>query len=145
MNTKSRYELLLPILRKYLKETKKDWNYITPTDFYNKYYIKKRSDYVVIDIRKKKAYEEFHIPKSINIYWLDILKSKNLELLKKLNQSNKKIFLICYVGHSSSQTMTLLKLLGIDVVSIKVGYGVSPIKNVPISGWLQCNYPIITL
>jgi rhodanese-related sulfurtransferase len=132
---------LLPILRKYLRHTKKDWNYITPTDFYNKYYTKKKRDYLVIDIRKKKAYKEYHIPNSINIFWLDILKTENLERLYKLS-NKKKIFLICYVGHTSSQVMTLLKLLGIDVVAIKFGYGVSPVENVPISGWLQCNYPL---
>jgi len=126
-------EELLPIFRKYLKDTKKDWNYITPTDFYNKYY-KKKKNYVVIDLRKKKVYQEFHVPNSINIFWLDILKTENLEFLKKLNKK-KKIFLICYVGHTSSQVMTLLKLLGINVISIKV-------ENVPISGWLQCNYPL---
>ena len=29
-------------LRKYLRSTKDDWNYITPIDFHNKYYLKKR-------------------------------------------------------------------------------------------------------
>lgn len=134
--------ILLPIFRKYIKDTKMDWNYITPSDFYNKYYKKNRKDYVVVDIRKKKAYKQYHMPGSINIYWLDILKSKNLELLRDYNNKNKKIFLICYVGHTSSQTMTLLKLLKFNVVAIKFGYGVSPIENVPISGWLQCNYPL---
>lgn len=133
---------ILPMLRKYLKETKNDWNYITPSDFYNKYYKNHREDYVVIDIRKKNAYNEYHIPNSINIFWLDILKSKNLEILYKLLKKKKKIFLICYVGHTSSQVMTLLKLLGINVVAIKFGYGVSPVENVPISGWIQCHYPL---
>ncbi len=132
---------ILKILRSYLKDTKKDWNYITPTDFYNKYYKKKRRDYVIIDLRKKKAYDEYHIPKSINIFWLDILKEKNLEKLYRLSRE-KKIFLICYVGHTSSQVMTLLKILGLNVVAIKFGYGVSPVENVPISGWLQCQYPL---
>ncbi len=30
------------ILRKYLKKTKNDWNYITPVDFYNNYYKKNK-------------------------------------------------------------------------------------------------------
>jgi len=55
---------------------------------------------------------------------------------------NKKIFLICYVGHTSSQAMVLLKILGYDVTSIKYGYGVSPIVGVPISGWINYNYPV---
>ena len=28
-------------LRHYLKKTKDDWNYITPINFYNNYYLKK--------------------------------------------------------------------------------------------------------
>lgn len=132
---------MLPILRKYIRDTKTDWNYITPSDFYNKYYNKKRRDYIVIDIRKEKDYNEFHIPNSINIFWLDILKTKNLEMIQRLSK-NKKLFLICYVGHTSSQVMTLLKLLDIDVVAIKFGYGISPKENVPISGWMQCKYPL---
>jgi rhodanese-related sulfurtransferase len=55
---------------------------------------------------------------------------------------NKPIFLICYVGHTSSQILTLLKLLGYNVISIKYGYGISPIKNIPIAGWLDYGLPI---
>uniref|UniRef100_A0A6C0DK03 Uncharacterized protein n=1 Tax=viral metagenome TaxID=1070528 RepID=A0A6C0DK03_9ZZZZ len=29
-------------LRQYIKTTKDDWNYITPIDFYNDYYLKKK-------------------------------------------------------------------------------------------------------
>ena len=32
----------IKILRDYLHSTKEDWNYITPIDFYNKYYLKKK-------------------------------------------------------------------------------------------------------
>jgi rhodanese-related sulfurtransferase len=61
--------------------------------------------------------------------------------VKKLPK-NKTIFLICYVGHTSSQVMTLLKLIGYDVVSIKYGYGISPVKGVPVAGWLDYGLPI---
>ena len=30
----------IDILRNYLHKIKDDWNYITPIDFYNKYYLK---------------------------------------------------------------------------------------------------------
>ena len=33
---------LVQNLRKFLKKTKDDWNYITPMDFYTKYYNKKK-------------------------------------------------------------------------------------------------------
>ena len=31
---------ILPLLQKYIKNTKDDWNYITPIDFYNDYFTK---------------------------------------------------------------------------------------------------------
>lgn len=143
---------ILPNLRSYVKKTKNDWNYITPTDFYNNYYIKynmnktnlsnlPNSDFALIDLRKKDVYDQYHIKGAINIFWLDILKTENLIKLDKLR--DKTLFLICYVGHTSSQAMVLLKLLGFKVVSIKFGYGISPAFGVPVAGWLQYNYPIV--
>lgn len=137
---------LLPIARKYIKNTKEDWNYITPSDFYKHFFSKKslKNDYIVIDLRKKEDYDEFHMPRSVNIFWLDLLSKKNLNHIMEYSRQGKKIFLICYVGHTSSQAMTLLKLLGIkDITSIKFGYGISPIKNVPIAGWFQLKYPVV--
>jgi len=125
-------------LREYLVKTKDDWNYITPKDFYENYYSKKNKKYFLIDLRKKSEYDKFHIKGSHNIFWLDLLNEENLNKIPR----NKKIFLICYVGHTSSQAMVLLKMLGYDVTSIKYGYGVSPLMGVPISGWLTYNYPI---
>jgi len=128
----------IDILRNYLYSIKDDWNYITPIDFYNKYYLKK--DYFLIDLRKKEEYKKNHIKGSKNIFWLNILDEKNLKKLPK----NKPIFLICYVGHTSSQILTLLKILGYNVISIKYGYGLSPIKGVPVAGWLDYGLPTVS-
>jgi rhodanese-related sulfurtransferase len=127
-------------LRRYIQNTKTDWNYITPLEFYEKYYLdkKKHNDFILIDLRKKKEFEKYHIKGAKNIFWLDLLDEKNLETLPK----DKTIFLICYVGHTSSQAMVLLKLLGYDVVSIKFGYGVSPAFKVPVAGWTSYNLPV---
>jgi len=129
---------MLPSLRQYLKDTQDDWNYITPLDFYNHYYLKK--DYFLIDLRDAPSYKKGHVKGAHNIYWLDILNAKNLKRLPR----DKQIFLICYVGHTSSQILTLLKLLGYTVTSIKFGYGLSPVKGVPVAGWLDYGFPIVT-
>lgn len=134
---------ILPYLRQYIRNTESDWNYITPPEFYKQYFSKKRNDYVLVDLRRSEDYDVFHIPGSINIFWLELLSQNNIKKLLKCIHERKEIFLICYVGHTSSQAMTLLKLLGISVTSIKFGYGLSPSKNVPIAGWLQYNYPIM--
>jgi len=127
----------IEILRNYLKSTKNDWNYITPIDFYNDYLLKKK-DYFLIDLREEKEYKKGHIKGAKNMFWLNILDEKNIKKLPK----DKQIFLICYVGHTSSQVMTLLKLLGYQVVSIKYGYGLSPVKGVPVAGWLDYGFPV---
>lgn len=127
----------IEMLRNYLKSTKNDWNYITPLDFYNDYFLKKK-DYYLIDLREEKEYKKGHIKSAKNIFWLNILDEKNVKKLPK----DKTIFLICYVGHTSSQVMTLLKLLGYNVVSIKYGYGLSPVKSVPVAGWLDYGLPV---
>jgi rhodanese-related sulfurtransferase len=126
-------------LRDYLRSTKDDWNYITPIDFYNEYYTKKK-DYFLIDLRTEQEYKKMHVKGSKNIFWLNILDDKQLKKLPK----DKIIFLICYVGHTSSQVLTLLKLLGYNVVSIKFGYGLSPVKGVPVAGWLDYGLPTVT-
>ena len=127
----------IEMLRNYLKSTKNDWNYITPLDFYNDYLLKNK-DYFLIDLREEKEYKKGHIKGAKNIFWLNILDEKNVKKLPK----DKTIFLICYVGHTSSQVMTLLKLLGYNVVSIKYGYGLSPVKGVPVAGWLDYGLPV---
>lgn len=128
---------MLESLRQYVQNTKDDWNYITPLQFYEDYYLKKKN-YFLIDLRKKAEYDKFHIRGAKNIFWLDLLKDENLAKLPK----DKTIFLICYVGHTSSQALVLLKLLGYDVVSIKFGYGISPAFKVPVAGWTQYNLPV---
>ncbi len=135
------YKQKLDLLRTYIDQTKDDWNYITPYQFYHNYYSKpnEMKKIYLLDLRKPVEYKLFHIKGSKNIFWLDLLKDKNLKKLPK----DKTIFLICYVGHTSSQAMVLLKLLGYNVVSIKFGYGISPSFEVPVAGWLDYRYPTI--
>jgi rhodanese-related sulfurtransferase len=124
--------------REFLHTTKDDWNYITPIDFYKEFYMKKK-EYFLIDLRDEKSFKEMHIKGAKNIFWMNILDDGNIKKLPK----NKQIFLICYVGHTSSQVLTLLKLLGYNVTSIKFGYGLSPVKGIPVAGWLDYSLPVI--
>ncbi len=125
-------------LREYLHRTKDDWNYITPMDFYNDYVVKKKV-YFLIDLRSETEYNKMHVKGARNMFWMNVLDEKNLAKLPK----DKPIFLICYVGHTSSQVLTLLKLLGYNVTSIKYGYGLSPVQGVPVAGWLDYGLPTV--
>jgi len=121
-------------LTKFIKDTKDDWNYVLPTELE-----KNTKKYFMVDIRQPEAFKkDGHIKGAINIFWMDLLKKENLKKLPK----NKKILLICYVGHTASQMITALKLLGYDVGALKYGMGKSPVEGVPVAGWLNYGFPI---
>lgn len=116
----------------FVKSTKDDWNYVTPVDFEKM----DKKKLFLLDIRKPEDYKKEHIKGTTNIFWLGLLDKKNLAKLPK----DKKIVLICYVGHTSSQALVILKLLGYDVVSLKFGMGRSPVEGVPVAGWLDYGF-----
>lgn len=129
---------LLPLFREYLNNTADDWNYITPEEF-EKIRNGQAKDWFILDIRRPEDFKSGHIPGATNIFWLDLLKPENLEKLPR----DKKILVYCYVGHTSSQIMTLLKLLGYDVVSLKFGMGISPVEGIPVAGWTDFGYEVV--
>jgi len=122
-------------LLKFMKSTKKDWNYITPEDL-NK---EDKSKYFILDTRDSKAFKEGHIKGAKNIFWMDLLKKENLRKLPK----DKKIILVCYVGHTASQMLVALRLLGYDVAALKFGMGISPIEGVPVAGWTDFGFKTV--
>jgi len=126
---------LLEKLRTFLADTGDDWNYILPTE------LEKRlgdDKLFLLDVREPEDFAEGHIPGSENIFWLDLLDEKNLEKLP----TDKTIVVICYVGHTASQALTLLKLLGYKAVGLKFGMGISPVEGVPVAGWTDYGFEI---
>ena len=118
----------------FLEETKNDWNYILPTELYQS----DRSQYYLLDVRKPEDYRKGHIRGALNIFWLDLMQKENINLLPK----NREIIIICYVGHTSSQVLVLLKLLGYKARVLKFGMGLSPNPKVKVAGWLNYGYPV---
>lgn len=135
---------LLERVQNFIENIDQSWNYITPPELYQLLSSHERPDLFLVDIRKKDDYlKTGHIPGSINIFWQDIFSPTNLSKLPyPLHNPYYTIVLICYVDHTSSQTLVLLRLLGFNVVALKFGMGISPVKEVPIRGWLDYNYPI---
>lgn len=131
-------ENLLPALQDFLDKTKEDWNYITPEEFQKLREKDKDKDFYILDIRHPEDFKKGHIPGAKNIFWLDILNPENLKKLPR----DKKIMIYCYVGHTSSQVLVLLKLLGYDVVALKFGMGISPVEGVPVAGWMDFGFKI---
>ena len=127
-------EDMLALLRNYLKSVDKNWNYVTPEELHSK----KSHDYFLLDIRDEETFKKSHIKGAINIFWLDLLDEKNLKKLPK----DKTICCICYVGHTASQILVILSLLGYDVKVLKFGMGISPVQGVPVAGWLNFGFEI---
>lgn len=111
----------------FVESTEKDWNYVTPEELEGM----DRGGLFLLDVRKPEDFKREHIPGATNIFWLDLLNEENLARLPK----DKRIVVVCYVGHTASQAMVLLRLLGYDAVALKFGMGISPVKGVPVAGW----------
>ena len=121
-------------IRKYIANVDKNWNYITAPEL-----MKIGTDkFFLLDIRRKRDYNKGHIKGAKNIYWKDIMKGNNLIKLPR----DKTILLVCYVGHTASQVLVILRLLGFDVKVLKFGLGISPVVGVPVAGWTNYGFPI---
>jgi len=129
-------ENMINIFNEYLHKSKYDWNYILPIDLLNT----DKKNVFILDIRKSEDYKKGHIKDSTNIFWLDLLKPENLKKLPK----NKEIIIVCYVGHTGSQILVLLKLLGYNAKVLKFGMGQSPTVGVPVAGWINYGFDIET-
>lgn len=127
-------EMLLRLFQDYLNSTKDDWNYVLPTELMKE----DPNKYFLVDLRRPENYQRGHIPGAINIFWLDILREDNLRKLPP----DKEILVYCYVGHTSSQVIVILSLLGFKVKSLKFGMGISPDSKVEIKGWKDYGFPI---
>lgn len=121
---------------KYLQESKDTWNYILPKEFNEM----DKTDIYILDVRRPEDYKKGHIKGSVNIFWLDIMKPENINKIP----IDKQIVIVCYVGHTSSQVLVLLKLLGYNAKVLKFGMGQSPNAEVPIAGWTNYGFETTT-
>lgn len=120
----------------YLQESKDGWNYVLPKEFNEM----DKSDIFILDVRRPEDYRKGHIKGSINIFWLDLMKPENLKRIPM----DKKIVIVCYVGHTASQVLVLLKLLGYNAKVLKFGMGQSPGTGVPVAGWVNYGFETTT-
>jgi rhodanese-related sulfurtransferase len=77
----------------------------------------KKAEYQIIDVRSDSAYNNGHIPHSINIPWADIAKIENL---KKLDL-NRISIVYSENGQLGQMVTTVLNLFGYRAVEIKFG------------------------
>ncbi len=113
-------EELIDIFNVYLKELPDDKNYILHEEL-RSILNSNSEDVFILDIRQKDDYEKNHLNNSINIPFRSIMQRESLERLPK----NKLIVIICNVGHSASQALVMLRLLGYNAKALKFGIGIN--------------------
>lgn len=92
-------------------------------------WLKREDSPLVLDIRNKEDYEKSYIKNSVHSEWDEVEDKIRLGIFPK----NKKIVVVCYVGISSAEIATDLRLAGYDAYTLKGG----------IRGeWMQRGYPL---
>jgi sulfur-carrier protein adenylyltransferase/sulfurtransferase len=71
----------------------------------------------ILSVRAADDYAKGHVPGAFNIAFKQIAKAESLAKLPK----DKKIVVVCYTGHTASQTTMLLNMLGYDAYAMKFG------------------------
>jgi rhodanese-related sulfurtransferase len=116
---------------------------ISAQEVYDKAIVAADSKYYLVDIRSDEHYAKHHIPGSIHISYADAWRNNKTDFLPK----DKKIIIIDYSGHSSSQVAAFWSLLGLEAVPMKHGMaGWSKDKEVVGGSPMPCearNFPVV--
>ena len=93
---------------------------ISAEDLYDNLYDGDTSnDPFVLSVRKAEQYEIGHIPGAVNIGISTLFTDEGLAKLPA--DKEKQIVVVCYTGHSASQTTALLNLNGYNATALKFG------------------------
>ena len=77
------------------------------------------TSYFVVDIRSHATWCDGHVPGAVNMPWpAEIVEIDNLELLP----DDMRIAVVCYTGHTASQTTMLFNLLGYKASALRYGF-----------------------
>lgn len=75
-------------------------------------------DYVILSVRQAADYADCHVPGAINIPFGKGMQEGFADLPK-----DKTIVVYCYTGHTASQTVGILRLLGFEALNMSFGMG----------------------
>lgn len=99
---------------------------------------------VLLDIRSTDDFTSVgHIEGAMNVPFKAVAVPENLDMLSK----DKQVVVICYTGNTAAQTVTILKMLGYDAVSLKygmMGWTQTPNTDGYIAYLNAANYPVVT-
>lgn len=116
---------------------------IDPQAVFEKAVVQADPSYYLVDIRSDEHYAKHHIPGSIHVAYADTWRPNKTDFLPR----DKKIVVIDYSGHSSSQVVALWSLMGFDAIAMKHGMaGWSKDKEVIGGSPIPCepkNFPVV--
>jgi rhodanese-related sulfurtransferase len=96
---------------------------------------KKDKDGIFLSVRNAADFAKGHIDGAVNIPF-----GKGMEKHFSTLPKDKKIIVYCYTGQTAGQTVTGLRMLGYDAVSLNGGTGMP--SNAP-AGWANQGYPLV--
>lgn len=110
----------IPSLLKAANETlNKPIQYITAKEVYEKIVLQKDPNYQIIDVRDTNAFAAGNIEGSVNIPYARTADQLKINQLPK----DKTIVVVCFSGHTASQTAAFWNMLGYDAIPMLNGMG----------------------
>ena len=91
--------------------------FIQRSEVYDKAVKGGNKSYLLVSLQRPEDYAKGHVPGAINIPYSDIFKADKLRKLP----SDKKIVLICYVGHWAGSAALFLNQLGYEAYDMRFG------------------------
>ena len=138
--TATPFVVLMQNSENYLKENRPLG--IDAQEVYEKAVVQGDSSYFLVDVRADEHFAKHHIPGAVHISYADAWRPNKTDFLPR----DKKIVVIDYSGHSSSQVAVYWSMLGLDAVAMKHGMaGWSKNKEVIGGSPLPCepkNLPV---
>ncbi|MCT8137544.1 hypothetical protein H1D32_07160 [Anaerobacillus sp. CMMVII] len=111
------FELLQQVSEEYLKNT--SFESIMPGEVYDKIVFGSEEDFLIVDVRETEAFAAGNIGGSINIPYGVTADQNQIQNLPK----DKKLIVVCYSGHTASQTAALWNMLGYNAIPMEYGMG----------------------
>lgn len=129
----------IPSFRKLLHAIPDNLHYITPPELYS---LIQRGDnsVFILDTRTNEDFDRGHIEGAVNIPLKEALDEGSIERLPR----DKCIVICCWVGHTASQLLSILRFLGYDAIGLKYGMGIPKNPAEEKRGWLEYNFPVST-
>ncbi|MCE7791580.1 respiratory selenite reductase-associated lipoprotein SrrE [Salipaludibacillus sp. CUR1] len=96
-----------------------DFNIITAKELYEKVIFEDSTEFLILDVRDTSTFAQGHIPGAVNIPYRISGKENMLDQLPE----DKTIYVVCFSGHTASQTAGTLNLLGYEAKTLQFGMG----------------------